>query len=294
MSLLDPHELGKYLFLAANSNQTYGEFGFSYEVSVTLTGTGQTLTTGPLVDVFATDIGSSGGFKTFAAQSQQNTASLDIYNAAIAIPESWNSNGNGNYSDGTNWSQTLPNGLGFTAAFGMGTANNVTAAAVSVTINEAVYAGTLIFSNPTTNYTLASDGNSLHGIVLNNNGVGAAVNVTAGNPTIAANLTLADTAGTAFTIAGGSVLTISGTLADGASSKSFTVAGGGTLRVTSPPTPVANSSIVDAGELKFAATGGSANISNGVSNHGGFVSDALELAGTVPAPAAWAQWGSDH
>ena len=101
VSLLDPHELGTFLFLAANSNQTYGEFGFSYEVSVTLTGTGQTLTTGPLVDVFATDIGSSGGFKTFAAQSQQNTASLDIYNAAIAIPDSCNSNGNGNYSDST-------------------------------------------------------------------------------------------------------------------------------------------------------------------------------------------------
>ena len=71
---------------------------------------------------------------------------------------------------------------------------------------------------------------------------------------------------------------------DGASSKSFAVAGGGcTLRVTSPPTLVANSSIaVNAGELKFAATGGSANISNGVTITVAS-SATLELAGTVPA-----------
>ncbi|HEV2969474.1 MAG TPA: hypothetical protein VGY55_05735 [Pirellulales bacterium] len=281
VSLFDPHELQKKLYFGAASTQYYGEYGFSYEVSVTLAG-GQKLTTGPLIDVFATDIGTS-GFYSNAPILQQNAATMAIYSAAIAVPESWNYNGSGSYSDGTKWYQTIPNGLGFTAAFGGGATTAVNGPMASVTIDRAVYAGTLIFDNATTSYTLAADGVDGHGIVLNNNGVGAAVNVNSGNHMISANLTLADMEGTVFTIAPGSTLTISGAFATSGANPTVALNGSGTLRITSPPTFVANTSIqVNGGKLKFSAASGSATIGNGVTLT--VASGAtLELAGSISA-----------
>ena len=55
VSLYDFHELEKDLYLAAGSTQTYGEYGFAFNVTVHFAD-GITLTTGPLVDVFALDI----------------------------------------------------------------------------------------------------------------------------------------------------------------------------------------------------------------------------------------------
>jgi hypothetical protein len=250
-------------------------------VSVTLAG-GQALTTGPLIDVFATDIG-IGGFYSNAPTAQQNAATMAIYSAAIAVPESWNYNGSGSYSDGTKWFQTIPNGLGFTAAFGGGATTVVSGPALSVTIDRAVYAGTLIFDNATTSYTLATDGVDGHGIVLNNNGVGAAVNVNSGNHTISANLTMADTAGTTFTIAPASTLTISGEFVTSGANPMVALNGSGTLRITSPPALAANTSIqVNGGKLKFSAASGSATIGNGVTMTV-FPGATLELAGSISA-----------
>ena len=52
VSLYDAHELEKDLYLAPGSTQTYGEYGFAFDVTVHFAG-GQTVSTGPLVDVFA-------------------------------------------------------------------------------------------------------------------------------------------------------------------------------------------------------------------------------------------------
>ena len=281
VSLFDPHELQKQLFLGPGSEQTYGEYGFSYEVSVTLPG-GQLLTTGPLVDVFATDIG-NGGFYSNAPTSQQTAATMAIYGAAIAVPESWNYNGDGNYSDGAKWYQTIPNGLGFTVAFGGGVTTAITAPAISVTIDRAVYAGTLKFTSSTTSYTLASDGLDGHGLVLNNNGVGAGVNVIAGSHAISADLTLADAGGTTFTIAQGSILTLSGAVEVDSTNPTLTLNGAGLLRILNPSTlPASTALFVKGGTLQFDATSGSATIGAGVTVNVAPVAT-LELAGSVSA-----------
>lgn len=85
VSLTDFHELEKDLYIAAGSSQTDGEYGFAFNVSVTFAS--GTLTSGPLVDVFATDIGPDGGFATFADPfSTQDPATLAIYQAAVPEP----------------------------------------------------------------------------------------------------------------------------------------------------------------------------------------------------------------
>ena len=282
VSLLDPHELQKELYVGAGSQPSYGEYGFSYEVSVTLPG-GQTLTTGPLVDVFATDIGPDGGFYSNAPTAQQDAASLAIYRAAIAVPESWNYNGDGNYSDVAKWYQTVPNGMGFTVAFGDGVTTAINAPTVSVTIDRATFAGTLEFDSTTTSYTLASDAVAGHGLVLNNNGIGAEVEVLSGNHTISADLILADSGGTTFSIAQGSSLTLSGAVTATGSNPMVTLNGPGMLQVNSPPTLPANTAVLlNWGRLKFSANQGQASIGSDVT-----VTIApgatLELSGVVSA-----------
>jgi hypothetical protein len=87
VSLFDQHELEKDLHLAAGSTQTYGEYGFAFDVTVHFSN-GTTLTTGPLVDVFAlnitTDPLNPGGFATFASFAQQDAATQAIFSA---VPE---------------------------------------------------------------------------------------------------------------------------------------------------------------------------------------------------------------
>ena len=284
VSLFDPHELQKQLFLPSGSAPPYGEYGFSYEVSVSLPD-GQTLTTGPLVDVFATDIG-DGGFYSTAPLSQQNSASLAIYRTAIAVPECWNYNGDGNYSDVAKWYQTVPKGMGFTAAFGDGVTTAINAPTVSVTIDRATFAGTLEFDSTTTSYTLASDAVAGHGLVLNNNGIGAKVKVLGGNHTISADLTLADSGGTTFSIAQGSSLTLGGAVTATGSSPIVALNGPGTLQVNSPPTLPANTAVLlNSGTLKFSANQGQANIGSNVM---AMIAPGatLELAGIVSALTA--------
>jgi hypothetical protein len=90
VSLYDAHELEKDVYLAANSTQTYGEYGFAFDVTVHFAG-GQTVNSGPLVDVFALDIttdpANPGGFATFAPFAQQDLATQALYNAAVGVPE---------------------------------------------------------------------------------------------------------------------------------------------------------------------------------------------------------------
>jgi hypothetical protein len=90
VSLYDHHELEKDLFLAPGSTQTYGEYGFAFDVTVHFSN-GTTLTSIPMVDVFALDITTDpdnpGGFATFAPLAQQDIATLGIYNAVTGVPE---------------------------------------------------------------------------------------------------------------------------------------------------------------------------------------------------------------
>ena len=81
VALTDAHELAKNLFLPSGANG-YGAFGFAFNVTAHFVG-GQTLTTGPLVDAWMTDIGPAGGFATNASEQQQESAIMAIYRAAM-------------------------------------------------------------------------------------------------------------------------------------------------------------------------------------------------------------------
>jgi len=106
VSALYFHELEKDLYFGAGSTQTYGEYGFAFDVTVSLLNpfTYQpmtTLTTAPMVDVFdltdptldfnAESNPNGGDFGDDAPQGQQDAATTFIYDAAISaaapVPE---------------------------------------------------------------------------------------------------------------------------------------------------------------------------------------------------------------
>ena len=80
VSLYDTHELEKDLYIG--SGPTNGEYGFAFNVTVQFAG-GLTLTTQPLVDVFAISDPSTGDFGDNAPLAQQDAATQAIYKASM-------------------------------------------------------------------------------------------------------------------------------------------------------------------------------------------------------------------
>ena len=85
VSLYDPHELEHDLYLSSASPQIYGEYGFAYTVTIHFPSTGATLSTVPLVDVYALSDPSLGDFPDNAGISQQDAASVAIFQAATRL-----------------------------------------------------------------------------------------------------------------------------------------------------------------------------------------------------------------
>ena len=90
ISLYDFHEVEKDLVLSATSSQTYGEYGYAFDVTIPFSD-GLTYTVGPLVDVFGTgtntDPDNPGGFSN-APDAQQDAATQQVYDAVTtAAPE---------------------------------------------------------------------------------------------------------------------------------------------------------------------------------------------------------------
>jgi hypothetical protein len=90
VSLTDFHELEKDLILGPGSTQTYGEYGFAFDVTIPFS-TG-TVTTPPLVDLFAIADPALGDYCDNAPDSIQDPATLNLYNALessalSAVPE---------------------------------------------------------------------------------------------------------------------------------------------------------------------------------------------------------------
>ena len=81
VSLYDTHEMEKDLYVG--TGPTYGEYGFAFNITVTFAN-GTTLTTGPLVDVFAMSDPSTGNFAANASVAQQDNATGAVYRAAMA------------------------------------------------------------------------------------------------------------------------------------------------------------------------------------------------------------------
>ena len=181
---------------------------------------------------------------------------VDLVVTPGPVSAAWDFNGGGNFSDNSKWNPAVvPNGAGLTATFGNGVSNTVnTTPSMTVLIDGADVAGSLVFSNTNgTGYILGNDGVSGHGITLNNNGKGAAVNVSASTPqTILANLTLADNV--AFSINSGSSLSISGSLSEAGASRTLTVNGPGTLILGSANT-YSGGTTINSGTLKTTASG---------------------------------------
>ena len=85
------HEMVKQLFIASGSSQTTGDYGFAYTMTAHFSG-GLTVTTGPLVDIFAlASSDSTASFLgAFGPGSLQDAATIAIYNAVTAqqaVPE---------------------------------------------------------------------------------------------------------------------------------------------------------------------------------------------------------------
>ena len=155
----------------------------------------------PPASQFALGTLPSGHFHFSLSTSPGSVVNLIVSNPTGST--TWNFNGNGNYNDVSAWDQNvIPDGAGLTATFGNGSTNAVNVPNVTVTVDGANTVGTLAFTNTNgTSYIVGNDGVAGHGLTLNNNGSGATVSVTAGNPSIFSNLTLADSA--TFNIAAG-------------------------------------------------------------------------------------------
>ena len=137
-----------------------------------------------------------------------------------------------------------------------------------------------IFNSTTrTSYTIAqgAGGGSL---ILDNAGAAAIINVSAGNHSINAPISLASDLAIVQNSSG--TLRLTGPLNDSAA-HAITKSGSGTAEISGSPTLGANTSIaVNGGTLRFAMTSGSPTLASGVSvavNGGG----TLELAGSVSA-----------
>ncbi len=80
VSLEDFHELEKDILFGAGSTQTYGEYGFAFDVTVPFAN-GTTVTTPALVDMFALADPALGDYCDNAPDSVQDPATLNLYNA---------------------------------------------------------------------------------------------------------------------------------------------------------------------------------------------------------------------
>ena len=186
---------------------------------------------------------------------------LDLIVALSASSGAWNFVGNGAYGDSTNFDPALvPNGAGLTATFGAGTTNpinlsTVPSGAISVAIDGAYTVGSMVFDNSAVSYTLANDSVSGHGLTLDSgSGAGTSIVVNSGSHTIAANLTLADAGGNAFALAGGTNLTVSGSIGETGGSHSISLSGGGMLTLSNADT-YSGGTTVAAGTLRTPADG---------------------------------------
>ena len=175
-------------------------------------------------------------------------------NAQIGV---WNNAAGGSWATPTNWSSsTLPDGPGVQATFG-----SVITTPQTVTLDESTTVGNLQFNNENS-YTIAqgAGGGSL---ILDNAGAAAIINVSAGNHSISAPITLASDLAIVQNSSG--TLRLTGPLNDSAA-HAITKSGSGTAEISGSPTLGANTSVaVNSGTLRFAMTSGSPTLASGVS-----------------------------
>ena len=229
VSLYDPHELEHDLYLSATSTQTYGEYGFAYTVTMHFPDTNATLTTSPLVDVYAVSDPNLGDFPDYAPPTQQDAASVAIFQAAArALAPSWATASSGSWNNLANWSNWPGNGIVGSPPTGPGVQVAIGAATttpLTISLDSPQTIGALIFGNSASNTvgcTLCAGT-----LTLNNLTAGAEIYITGGSNAISANTILADNLFVTPNL--GTTLVISGNISQSSSSEALTLCGPGTL-----------------------------------------------------------------
>ena len=159
-----------------------------------------------------------GGF-TYSLSNNQTNTSIDLI--VSASNDQWANDTNGNWNVNSNWTSGIfPNAIAAQANF-LGLIQQ----ARTVSVNGAYTIGTMTFNNANS-YTIATDSVAGHGLTLNNNGL-ASITVLAGNHTISAPLTLADNL--EITATAGTAVTISGTIGESSAGRTVLLDGAGTV-----------------------------------------------------------------
>ncbi len=228
-----------------------------------------------------------GGGKIFTFVNNTTTGSqheIDLVITQGTASTQWDfasgGSGDGNYGDSSKWQgNTYPDGtvaMPQTATFATGStgeinSTNIPSGTVAINNISAInpHLGGMIFDNATVSYTL-NGGN----ITLNNNNMGATIEVDHGSHTITSNLTVTDSVGLTFnpTISG-DLLTVSGTLNNG--NNPLFVAGAGNTTL--------NEAISGSGNLTMNGTGtltlGAANSYGNTSVNSGTLTTATATSG---------------
>ena len=147
----------------------------------------------------------------------------------IASVAAWNSNTDGVWNSGANWTNTQGSGEpGFSGASGdQATFNGATGLNVNLDNYSPSIAG-LTFGPSALNYDIQSTGSGQ--LQLNNGSSNATITVSAGSQTIAAPVVLESNVN--VTLAGGASLTISGGIGQSGGSQGLTLAGSGSLTLS--------------------------------------------------------------
>ncbi len=185
----------------------------------------------------------------------RNVIAAAVFQAVPVFAVAWSVSGGGSWNLGSNWGGTVPTGTGAAAQFSA--SDPTTAAAIS--LDAAITLNSLLYTNSNQITIGPGSGGSLTFAAS-----GAAlptVTVNSGSPIISAPISL--NANTAFAVASGQTLTLSGTIADGTASSGITLpAGSGTLILGGNNTYSGTTSVA----------GGAMNVSGSLGNTPVFVS----------------------
>ncbi len=185
-------------------------------------GTGSSVSNPSNLSGWSTTGGGGGKVFTFVNNTTSGNHEIDLVITQGTASSQWDVAASGDYGVSTNWQGgTYPDGTVAqpqTATFATGSTgeiNNVNIPSGMLTVDNisnpvSPHLGGITFDNAQVSYTLSSGP-----ITLNNNNMGATINVTAGSHFITSNLSVSDISGLTITPASSSSLTVSGTLNNG-------------------------------------------------------------------------------
>jgi autotransporter-associated beta strand protein len=111
---------------------------------------------------------------------------------------------------------------------------NANSGYAAIYVTGTVTLESIVFANTgAANYQLLGDGVATHGINLNNDGIGASINVNSGFQFVSVPITLADSGGTTFYVGPGANLFLTNIIGESGRSRSLNIAGEGAMSLSS-------------------------------------------------------------